>query len=107
MSYIIGNKCTEVCDMECVSVCPADAIHGPVHTDKKGAELEYLKSTGELKALTNPQMYINPATCISCNKCLPVCPVDAIYSSENEAIIEGETEAVLKNYIFYGMKYIS
>ena len=50
-------------------------------------------------------LYINPAECIDCGACVPECPVDAIYSSEEEAIEAGEKEAVINNYKFFGLDY--
>ena len=83
MSYIIGNKCVDVKDGICIEVCPIDECI----------------TEGE------NSMYINPETCIDCGACLPECPVDAIYDSEEEAIDAGEIEAVYSNYKFYGFKY--
>ena len=28
-------------------------------------------------------LYINPDTCVSCDACVPACPVEAIYSEDN------------------------
>ena len=83
MSYIIGNKCVGVKDGICIEVCPIDECitEGP------------------------DSMYINPETCIDCGACQPVCPVDAIFDSEEEAIENNELDAVKKNYKFYGLKY--
>ena len=83
MSYIIGNKCVDVKDGICIEVCPIDECI----------------TEGE------NSMYINPETCIDCGACLPECPVDAIYDSEEEAIDAGEIEAVYSNYKFYGFKF--
>ena len=105
MSYIIGNKCIDVCDTECVTACPVDAIHGPLHVGKSAEELAYLKSTGEINVLKDPQLYINPITCIDCNRCLPVCPVDAIDRNEREAILSDDEVSIHRNYSFYGEQY--
>ena len=51
------------------------------------------------------QLYIDPTECINCGACVPECPVEAIYMDEEEAIAEGEIEAVQKNYKFYGQKF--
>ena len=42
------------------------------------------------------QLYINPAECINCGACVYECPVEAIYNDEEEAIAEGELDAVKK-----------
>jgi ferredoxin len=105
MSYIIGKKCVDVCDTACVSSCPVDAIHGPVFNDKMGEEVSYLKDTEDIKSITNPQLYINPKTCINCGACLPVCPVNAIYDSEEQAIQNDDIYSVERNYKFFGSFY--
>ena len=105
MSYIIGKNCVEVCDSECVSVCPADCIHGPIHNDMKAEELQYLKSSGELRSIKSPQLYINPTECINCGLCEQVCPVNAVYDSEETAIFNDDRESVDRNYAFYGQTF--
>ena len=50
-------------------------------------------------------MYIDPETCIDCGACVPECPVDAIFDTEEDAIEAGELEAVKNNYKFFGLKY--
>lgn len=84
MSYIIGSKCVGVKDGICIEVCPIE------DTIIEGAE----------------SMYINPETCIDCGACLPECPVDAIFDSEEQAIEAGEEDAVHKNYEFFNLKFI-
>jgi NAD-dependent dihydropyrimidine dehydrogenase PreA subunit len=105
MSYIIGNKCIDVCDSACASVCPVDCINGPIYNDKMGNELKDLKESGEIKNLDKPQMYIDPSVCIDCGACLPECPVDAIYEDEEEAIKNNDLESVNRNYNFYNLRY--
>jgi len=84
MSYIIGNKCTDVKDGVCIEVCPVDNCIVEGETS----------------------MYINPSLCINCGACIYECPVEAIYSSEDKAIESNEIEAVHKNYEFFGFKFI-
>jgi ferredoxin len=43
--------------------------------------------------------------CIDCGACVPECPVDAIYSTEEDAIRENDLISVNKNYEFYGQTY--
>ena len=51
-------------------------------------------------------LYINPDECIDCGACLPECPVNAIYDSEEDAILkDGTDEYVKRNYKFYGLEY--
>lgn len=99
MSFIIGKPCEGVCDTVCVEVCPVDCIHGPIDIDGRGGEVQSM-SEDELKGL---QLFINPEECIDCGACLPECPVNAIYRSEEDAIeIEGSDTSVKKNYEFFG-----
>tara|TARA_Y100000768_G_scaffold344083_1_gene290088 strand:+ start:557 stop:868 length:312 start_codon:yes stop_codon:yes gene_type:complete len=101
MSFIIGKKCEGVCDTACVEVCPVDCIHGPIDIDGRGREVENM--TDEEKE--GLQLYINPSECINCGACVYECPVEAIYTDEEEAIVEGELEAVKKNYEFFNQKF--
>ena len=102
MSYIIGNKCVDVCDTACVTVCPVDCINGPIYTDRRGEELDGMSEEGK-KGL---QLYINPEECILCGACISECPVDAIYESEEETLTaEGNEESTRKNYEFYGFHW--
>lgn len=102
MSYIIGNACVSVCDTACVSVCPVDCIHGPIHTDRRGDEVSRMGKD----ELIGKQLFIDPSTCIDCGACIPECPVDAIYRSEDHAIEqEGNDISVRKNYEFFGKKW--
>ena len=102
MSYIIGKACDGVCDTICVKVCPVDCIHGPIDVTGGGREVEGM-SKEELKG---KQLYINPAECIDCGACLPECPVDTIYETEQDTIdAEGTDESVEKNYEFFGQKF--
>ena len=101
MSYIIGSPWISTCDTACVTVCPVDCIHGPIDITGAGAEVaEMTKSQ-----LIGKSLYINPDECIDCGACIPECPVDAIYETEEDAIADGEKEAVINNYKFFGLKY--
>lgn len=102
MSYIIGTPCVSTCDTACVTVCPVDCIHGPIDIDGMGKEVEGMS----LEELVGKQLYINPDECIDCGACLPECPVEAIYESEQKTIeIEGNDESVKKNYEFFGKSW--
>lgn len=102
MSYIIGNKCVGVCDTGCVTVCPVDCINGPIDIAGMGKEVESMTEE-QKKGL---QLYINPEECIDCGACLPECPVEAIYDSEEQSIqIEGSDVSVQKNYEFFGKSW--
>lgn len=105
MGYIIGKACINCVDGSCLKVCPVDCIHGPIKMDGMGLELQELKDSGDIKNIPNPQLYINPEECIDCGACVPECPEDAIYSSENEAISMGDEDSVWKNYQFFGLEY--
>jgi NAD-dependent dihydropyrimidine dehydrogenase PreA subunit len=56
MPYVITEPCIDVMDMSCVDECPVDCIY-------EGGR----------------KLYINPAECIDCGACEPVCPQDAIH----------------------------
>lgn len=101
MSYIIGNKCVDVCDAACAKVCPVDCINGPIYKDKIGEELKTMSNVDKM----GKQLYINPDVCIDCGACVPECPVDAIHNAEEIAIKDGDYESVIKNYEFYGQTY--
>ena len=102
MSYIIGNKCVSVCDAACVKVCPVDCINGPINVEGMGMEVDTMTK----EELKDKQLYINPDICIDCGACLPECPVQAIYESEQEAIEkDGTDEYVKRNYKFYGLEF--
>lgn len=102
MSYIIGNRCDGVCDTACVTVCPVDCINGPIYTENMGKEVKDIPK----EELVGKQLYINPETCIDCGACLVECPVDAIYSSEKEALMENDEISIHKNYNFYGFEFV-
>tara|TARA_B100001778_G_C18592674_1_gene633028 strand:- start:640 stop:948 length:309 start_codon:yes stop_codon:yes gene_type:complete len=100
MSFIIGQKCISTCDTACVKSCPVDCIHGPIDIDGAGIEVKTLDSIEGL------QLYINPDECIDCGACIPECPVDAIYESEEDCIEEeGNSTSVVKNYEFFGQEW--
>ena len=102
MSYIIGKPCVSVCDTACVSVCPVDCINGPIDVEGIGEEVQGMTK----EELEGKMRYINPDECIDCGACLPECPVEAIYESEEEAIEkDGTDEYVKRNYKFYGLEF--
>jgi len=102
MSYIIGKPCVSVCDTACVSVCPVDCINGPIDVEGIGEEVQGMTK----EELEGKMLYINPDECIDCGACLPECPVEAIYESEEEAIEkDGTDEYVKRNYKFYGLEF--
>ena len=71
MAYIITEPCIGVKDAACVDVCPVDCIH-PIRSAEGFAGAKML--------------YIDPAECIDCAACEPVCPVTAIF--EQSAVPE-------------------
>ena len=62
MAYVITQPCIGNKDGSCVEVCPVDCIH-----------------TGD----GSEQYYIDPAECIDCGACEPVCPVEAIIFADD------------------------
>ena len=57
MPYFIAEPCVDVMDRSCIEECPVDCIY---EGDRK--------------------LYINPAECIDCGACEPVCPETAIFT---------------------------
>ncbi|MGH9425135.1 MAG: 4Fe-4S dicluster domain-containing protein [Terriglobia bacterium] len=64
MTWVIGPLCIDKIDTACVEVCPVDCIH---------------LYTGDDPAIPKNQLLIDPAECIDCAACEPVCPWEAIY----------------------------
>jgi NAD-dependent dihydropyrimidine dehydrogenase PreA subunit len=60
MAFVIAEPCTDVMDQACIRACPVACIHFHAGEDRK--------------------LYIDPAECIDCGACEPVCPVRAIYA---------------------------
>jgi ferredoxin len=60
MAFVIAKPCTDVMDQACIRACPVACIHFDAGRDRK--------------------LYIDPAECIDCGACVPVCPVKAIYT---------------------------
>jgi ferredoxin len=56
MAIVVTEKCRDCRFTECVTVCPVSCFHGD-----------------------GRMLYIDPVTCILCQACVPVCPVQAIY----------------------------
>jgi NAD-dependent dihydropyrimidine dehydrogenase PreA subunit len=60
MAYVIAEPCVDVHDRACVDECPVDCIYDGL---RKG--------------------YIHPDECVDCGACEPVCPVAAIFQSDD------------------------
>jgi NAD-dependent dihydropyrimidine dehydrogenase PreA subunit len=73
---VIAAACVDVTDKSCVEECPVDCIY---EGDRK--------------------LYINPAECIDCGACEPVCPVSAI--SQDRRVPEDQREFALDNARFF------
>jgi len=56
MTVIVTDNCTHCRFTECVTVCPVSCFHGD-----------------------ESMLYVDPAACVDCGACVPVCPVHAIY----------------------------
>ncbi|WP_213771718.1 ferredoxin family protein [Bradyrhizobium sp. dw_78] len=56
MAIVVTEKCRDCRYTECVTVCPVSCFHGD-----------------------DRMVYIDPAACILCQACVPVCPEQAIY----------------------------
>ena len=62
MAYVITDNCIK--DELCIQACPVDCIHP--RSDEAGYD-------------DAPQVYVDPAGCIDCGACLPVCTSDALF----------------------------
>lgn len=62
MAYVITSQCTK--DEKCVEVCPTDCIH------PRGDEADFADAA---------QLYVDPANCIDCGACVPVCEATAVF----------------------------
>ncbi|HKY16821.1 MAG TPA: ferredoxin family protein [Microthrixaceae bacterium] len=87
--YVITEACVDVTDRACVDVCPVQCIYELVDgtlVSKDSAEGEVANTHPahpDLQFLYGDRMlYINPDECTSCDACMPVCPVDAIYPAD-------------------------
>ena len=78
MPYIIAAACIDVMDKSCMDECPVDCIY-------EGGR----------------KLYINPAECIDCGACEPVCPVQAI--SQDRRVPAGQAEFVADNARFFDL----
>ena len=68
MPYVIAEPCIGVKDTACVDACPVDCIH----PRKNEAPFD-----------GSSQRFIDPVECIDCGACVPVCPVSAIFASDD------------------------
>lgn len=60
MGVVVTDKCRLCRFTECVAVCPVSCFHGDAE-----------------------QLYIDATVCIECQACVPVCPVHAIYDTDD------------------------
>lgn len=82
MAYVITDACTK--DNLCVEACPVDCIHPK--KDEPGFD-------------EAPTLNINPAECIDCGACIPVCPTNAIFTMDDLPADKAEWAA--KNAAYY------
>lgn len=87
--YVITDACLDVTDRACVDVCPVQCIYeiegdGLVARDEvDGPVINTHAAHSDLRHLYGDRMlYINPDECTSCDACMPVCPVDAIFPAD-------------------------
>ena len=87
--YVITNACVDVTDRACVEVCPVQCIYEIVDgkligKDADGDVMNTQEPHPDLQFLYGDRMlYIHPDECTSCDACMPVCPVDAIYTEDD------------------------
>jgi len=95
MAYVITDLCSGVCDTACVSVCPVDAIHGPLPVD----EVNLIPHPERPRRLPTVQMFIDPDACICCAACEPECPVTAIF--EEDDVPDERKDSIEANAAFF------
>ena len=78
MAYLIIDSCTK--DEHCIDTCPVNCIH---------------PTKDEADFATAPQLFVNPAECIDCGACMPVCPTGSIYTTED--VPEDHKHFIAKN----------
>ena len=61
MTYIVDDNCINCKHMDCVEVCPVDCFYEGENT-----------------------LVINPDECIDCGVCVPECPEEAIWQTDDE-----------------------
>lgn len=61
MTYLVNENCVKCKHMDCVEVCPVDCFY-------EGENM----------------LVINPDECIDCGVCIPECPEEAIYQTDDE-----------------------
>jgi len=94
--YVIGQACLDVVDRACVQECPVQCIYEIIDgqligKDRDGAIENVHPPHEELQFLYGDRMlYIHPDECTSCDACLPVCPVNAIYPADEMPPEEAE-----------------
>lgn len=81
MAYVITDACIDVKDQTCVQECPVDCIES---TD------------------ADKQYFIDPDICIDCGACQPVCPVNAIFPSDE--VPPEQQHQIQKNAEFFAKK---
>jgi NAD-dependent dihydropyrimidine dehydrogenase PreA subunit len=82
MAYVITDACTK--DFVCVAECSTAAI---------------APTSGDPKAGTVPQVYINPDECIDCGNCADLCAQNAIFPADE--LPEGKADFAEKNAAYF------
>lgn len=94
MTFVITQSCAGVCDTGCVDVCPVDCIAGPVPLE----QLRGVPPGARASHFPGVQMFIDPAECVDCGACVPMCPEDAIRS---DAELPGTDADLMRNARFF------
>lgn len=95
MSYVITKQCIGCYDAACVSVCPVDAIAGPIAIE----EVLAVPAAERGKRFPGLQMFIDPDECICCAACVDECPTAAIH--EQDAVPAEHRDSIHRNAAFF------
>jgi ferredoxin len=82
MAYVITDACIK--DALCVDVCPTDCIH---------------PKTDESAFDAATQLFVDPAECIDCGACLPICTSESIMALDD--VPEDKKDFIERNAAYY------
>lgn len=76
MAHVVTSPCIGTRDTACMKVCPSEAFYD---VDLKDLGLAPKADKPDVTKI----LIINPDSCIDCGQCVPECPVNAIFPSDD------------------------